>query len=113
MKYLAKKAHYAGIFVLAGVIFFMVSNSETAISTDSVLIDIRTPEEFALGALDGAINIDYYDPTFIRQLDALDRSLSYTIYCRSGSRSSDALGIMRSMGFTVEHIPGGIISLSN
>ena len=36
--------------------------------TDLVILDIRTPEEFAAGHLAGAINIDYYAADFEDQL---------------------------------------------
>lgn len=76
-----------------------------------VLIDIRTPQEYAAGHLDNAINFDFYEPTFVQQLDQLDRNEPIAIYCRSGSRSSVTLQIMKEMGFTnVTELQGGILA---
>ena len=76
---------------------------------DFVIIDVRTPEEFAGGHLENAINIDYYSEAFSNEIEALDRNLTYLIYCRSGSRSSNALSFMESLYFSeVYNISGGI-----
>ncbi len=64
------------------------------------ILDVRTPGEFQLGALPGAKNIDYYEPSFLAELNKLDKSGSYLIYCRSGSRSKGALEIMQQLGFS-------------
>lgn len=79
------------------------------ISDTPTIIDVRTPEEFAAGHLPGAINIDFHDPNFKSNLRQLDRHNEYAIYCRSGNRSSDALALMRSLGFTeVRELANGI-----
>lgn len=54
---------------------------------DIVILDVRTPEEFASGHIDGSINIDFYHPEFFNQLSALDPTQPYLIYCASGNRS--------------------------
>ncbi len=73
------------------------------------LIDVRTPDEYAAGKIDGAIDIDFYDPAFRDALAQLDRNKTYVIYCRSGNRSGQTLDIMRELGFTdVVDVQGGI-----
>jgi len=52
---------------------------------DFVIIDVRTPEEFAQGHIDNAINIDYYSNTFSDEIEALDRNLTYLIYYIAGA----------------------------
>ncbi len=75
----------------------------------AVILDIRTPGEFAGGRIAGAINIDFYSRAFEQELGKLDKSGNYKIYCNSGNRSSDALEIMEDMGFTnVSELAGGI-----
>ncbi|MDH3294688.1 MAG: rhodanese-like domain-containing protein [Acidimicrobiia bacterium] len=76
-----------------------------------VVIDVRTPEEFAEGHLDGAIQIDFYSEDFTDSLAKLDRDRPYVIYCRSGSRSGQTREIMADLGFIdVADIEGGIVA---
>ena len=67
---------------------------------DLVVLDVRTPEEFAAGALPGAILIDINNPSFTSEVSALDADLPYLVYCRSGNRSATAVEIMEDLGFT-------------
>lgn len=74
-----------------------------------VILDVRTPQEFADGYVANATNIDFYSATFEDELDALDKEKTYLIYCKSGGRSSQALGIMDELGFQeVYNLSGGI-----
>jgi phage shock protein E len=74
-----------------------------------VVLDIRTPDEFAAGHLEGAINIDYYASDFEQQLAELDLEAPYVMYCNSGNRSANALPVMDALGFTeVYELNGGI-----
>ncbi len=76
---------------------------------DLVVLDVRTPEEFAEGHLDGATLVDFYDPDFADQIAELDPDRPYLLYCRSGSRSGQALDLMAGLGFAdVANIDGGI-----
>lgn len=64
-----------------------------------VILDVRTVEEYQAGHLENAVMLDYYSAGFRRDLDKLDKSRDYLIYCRSGHRSSEALKIMAELGF--------------
>ena len=76
-----------------------------------VIIDVRTPEEFAEERIDGAINLDYYAGTFEDELNKLDKNRTYVVYCRSGVRSGGTLDLMKELGFKeVYNILGGIIA---
>ena len=78
---------------------------------DFVIIDVRTPEEFAEGYIENATNIDFYSETFRDELKQLDKNKTYLIYCRSGGRSGSALDIMAELNFReVYNISGGIIA---
>jgi rhodanese-related sulfurtransferase len=77
---------------------------------DLVVLDVRTPEEFAEGHLDGAVLIDFYDADFAEQLAALDRTVPYLVYCRSDNRSGQAMSVMADLGFTsAVDVDGGIV----
>ncbi|MBU3645809.1 MAG: rhodanese-like domain-containing protein [Candidatus Nanopelagicaceae bacterium] len=65
-----------------------------------VIVDVRTPEEFAAGHLQGAVNLDVSAATFDSQISALDKNVAYAVYCRSGNRSTIAVGKMSDAGFT-------------
>lgn len=74
----------------------MASTSEQT----PVIIDVRTPEEFAEGHLEGAINIDIRSADFEARLHELNPMGSYAVYCRSGNRSGQAVQIMMDHAFT-------------
>lgn len=77
---------------------------------DFVIVDVRTPEEFRAGHIDGARLIDYYGLDFRERMGALDRNSTVFLYCRSGNRSSRTLDWVRGMGFArVFDLGGGII----
>lgn len=81
-------------------------------SGDFCVLDVRTPEEFAAGAIEGAINLDIYSPDFSQRLDKLDKDKIWLVYCRSGNRSKAALDLMQQLGFErVYELDRGIISL--
>lgn len=78
---------------------------------DTVVLDVRTSEEFTEGHLEGAVMIDFYAPDFADQLAELDPDASYLLYCRSGSRSGQTTQIMSELGFTdVADVDGGILA---
>lgn len=74
--------------------------STVSIAANTVLIDVRTPQEFASGHLEGAVNIDAQAEDFRDQLAALDPQVEYFVYCRSGNRSAAAIRTMTAAGFT-------------
>jgi len=76
---------------------------------DFVILDVRTPEEFADGHIENAINLDYYSEIFRDELNKLGKNKTYLIYCRSGNRSGKALDIMEELNFReVYNMVGGI-----
>lgn len=66
---------------------------------DFVIIDVRTPEEFAEAHIENAINLDYYAKAFRDELARLDKNKAYLIYCKVGGRSGSALDIMEELNF--------------
>lgn len=72
------------------------------------VIDVRTPEEYANGHIDGAINLDVQGGTFSADIATLDPAAAYIVYCQSGRRSAIAVATMVAAGFTQVHDMGGI-----
>ena len=89
------------------------SSQTVDMSTVTAVIDVRTPEEFATGHLDGAVNINWEDPTFADQVATLDKDGVYVLYCRSGNRAGQAIDAMTSIGFTNLTNAGGVDAASS
>ena len=82
---------------------------ENSNNPDFVILDVRTPGEFAGGRLEKALNIDFYSQTFQNKLDNLNKDKIYLIYCKSGHRSGQTVDIMKRRGFKkVYNLIGGI-----
>jgi len=76
-----------------------------------VVLDVRTPEEYAESHIANSINIDVLSDYFTADISALEKDCTYAIYCRSGKRSTDAASIMEEFGFTSTfNLTGGITS---
>ena len=83
--------------------------------TDSsvTLVDVRTPGEFASGHIAGATNVDFESGNFEQDIQKLDKTKTYAVYCRSGNRSGQATALMVKDGFkAVFNLDGGVINWS-
>ena len=67
---------------------------------DTVLIDVRTAPEHALGALPGALRIETTDLAQRIATVAPDKNTPIALYCRSGRRSSVAQDLLQQLGYT-------------
>ena len=76
-----------------------------------VIIDVRTPEEFAEEHIEDAVNVDHNSEAFRDDLDKLDKNGIYAVYCRTGRRSWNAAELMRELGFREVYDIGGITVL--
>lgn len=76
------------------------SSEEAMLTANTVIIDVRTPAEFAEGHVEGSINLDLESGQFEAELPNLDPAQPYIVYCRSGRRSGVAVEIMKASGFT-------------
>lgn len=75
-----------------------------------VILDVRTPREYAQGHIAGALLLDYTSADFKKGLERFDRSDTYLIYCRTGNRSARALKLIEKMQFShVYHLKSGIV----
>ena len=77
----------------------------------SILLDVRTQEEFDQGHIPGATLLDIRDPHgFMEGLTQLDPSKTYFVYCRSGARSAQACQLIKQQGIeTCFNLLGGIM----
>jgi len=69
-------------------------------ASNATIIDVRTPAEYAQGHLQGAVDIDVQAADFSSKIAGLPHDGTYLLYCRSGSRASQAKTIMDQAGFT-------------
>lgn len=73
--------------------------SSTATSSNAIILDVRTPQEFAEGHLDGAVNVDFNAGAVPAALAEMDPNAEYIVYCRSGNRSGQVAALMDAAGF--------------
>ena len=82
---------------------------------DFQLLDVRTEKEFNLGAIEGAINIDYWDPDFEHKVrSTLNKEIITIVYCAAGGRSEMACKLLLMKGFkSLYDFQGGYESYTN
>ena len=67
---------------------------------NSIVLDVRTQDEVDEGVIPNSIHIDIYrGQGFIDEIEQLDKTKTYYVYCRSGARSGQACAIMNQLGF--------------
>lgn len=79
---------------------------------NAFILDVRTDDEVEEGMIPKASQIDIYlGQGFLDELEKLDKSKNYYVYCRSGNRSSQACAIMNSVGFeNTYNLEGGFMN---
>lgn len=85
-------------------------DSQLKADDKAVIIDVRTQGEVDEGIIPNAIHIDIYKGQgFIHEVEKLDKSKNYYVYCRSGGRSAQACSVMNQLGFeNAFNLVGGI-----
>ncbi len=85
----------------------LVTQDETVI-----VLDVRTPKEYAIGHIKGALNINIAEEDFSERVSKLDRDKTYIVHCSANvenGRSAKSLKIMSSLGFNeLMNMEGGI-----
>ena len=77
--------------------------------SDYTLIDVRTQDEFDLGHIDSAINLDFYSDSFQNDILSLPKNETIVLYCRTNNRSSKTAAILQENGYRdILVIKGGI-----
>ena len=78
-------------------------------NTRFVILDVRTPEEYAAGHIEGAVNLDFQSVKFKEEVNKLDKYRTYLVYCRTGVRSAAASKMMGETGIkNIYNMTGGI-----
>ncbi|PQA79370.1 rhodanese-like domain-containing protein [Rhodoferax sp. TS-BS-61-7] len=73
-----------------------------------VIIDVRTPQEFAAGHVEGAINIEHGNIAQQIAKAGVTKDDKVMLYCQSGRRSGIALDTLKGLGFSKAENVGGI-----
>jgi len=74
-----------------------------------ILLDVRSPEEFATNHIKGAVNINVNFSEFEDKVKLLDKSNTILVYCKSGGRSSKAFSSIQNLGYNVYELAGGLL----
>lgn len=91
---------FAAFGLLFGVSACSAQNASVEpLPEDAVIIDVRTPEEYAAGHLEGAELLDLNSAEFTQAIPTLDPETTYVLYCRSGNRSGQAAKALKDAGF--------------
>ncbi len=78
---------------------------------DEVILDVRTPEEYAGGHINGARNMDWNAGNFEEAIAGMDKNKPVMVYCLSGGRSAEAAKTLRNAGFKqVYELKGGMMA---
>lgn len=112
---------YILIVILVGTIFLVIQNLakgrgmeksqiKAKIDAGALVIDVRTPQEFAEGHYPKALNIPV-DQIAKRSKELGSKDREIILYCRSGNRSGMAKQILESQGFKKVYNAGGLTDM--
>jgi len=73
-----------------------------------VCLDVRTAEEYSQGHLPNSVNINYLSTSLADDLEMLDKSKNYYVYCRTGRRSLRVCIILQNAGYKVVNMDVGL-----
>ena len=85
----------SGKFILSATDF----SAKIKQTPGAVVLDVRTPEEYAEGHLANSLNFNWNDDAFEKQMADIDTSKTVFVYCLAGGRSASAAKYLRSAGF--------------
>ena len=87
-----------------------VFSEKITATPNAQIIDVRTPQEFAGGHLDNAINIDWLGDNFEASTQKLDKTKPVFVYCKTNNRSVQAAEKLGELGFkTIYNMQGGLL----
>jgi rhodanese-related sulfurtransferase len=79
---------------------------------NDVLLDVRTPQEYQSGHIAGAKNFNVSTLSVLNEIQKLDKSKTYILYCKSGGRSKMASMVMSQSGLKIVNCQFGIMHLN-
>ncbi len=88
--------YFRTTILFAAAFFIMKAHANEA---KTLILDVRTPQEYQESHIKDSSNIDVLAPDFKDKISKLDKAKPYKLYCRSGSRSGKAAEIMKAQGF--------------
>ena len=95
-----------------GTTYEQITPAEAKALMDSedgyIILDVRTPEEFAERHIEGAILIPDYEIGEKAESILTDKEQLILVYCRSGRRSKNAANELATLGYTNIKEFGGI-----
>jgi rhodanese-related sulfurtransferase len=95
-------------FGLAQMESYTITEFKSFDPSKEILIDVRTPKEFAEGCINGALNIDWFSADFNQQVASLDKDKTIYVYCKKGGRSLKSQARLKELGFLhVINLEGG------
>jgi len=79
-------------------------------SKECLMIDVRSPDEYLTGHIEGSATIDFYSPEFEHKFRFIDVNQCMLFYCNTGKRSRQAVNLLKKeLGFSdVLYLEGGI-----
>ena len=85
-----------------------VANVHSVVAAGALLVDVREPDEFADGTIDGAINVPLGEVE--GRIGLFDKSTPIAFLCRSGNRSGKAAELYREAGYKAVNLRGGMLA---
>ncbi|PFG33232.1 rhodanese-like domain-containing protein [Sanguibacter antarcticus] len=89
-----------GALALALTLSSCADAEQVTVPDDAIIIDVRTPAEYAEGHLEGAQLLDLTGGELAAAIPTLDQDAEYFVYCKSGNRSGQATQLMTDAGIT-------------
>jgi len=107
---------YITTAIFSSILFFSCSNGQNKTANETIveninvkqfslhfedaqILDVRTPEEWAEGIIEGAILYDFFSDNFEENIGKLDKEKPVAVYCRSGGRSGKVTKLLQKLGF--------------
>ncbi len=127
-----EKSSFSGLLILVGLLAVSLAQADddgqdsvttievnaakayVAQHENAVIMDVRTPVEYEMSHITGAVNVNVQDESFQDMVVALDPNKSYIVHCTlnpAGGRSSRALETLQSLGFQhLYSLEGGYVA---